>query len=98
MEQDGNYKEGEIAEFMATFFAIFYVNDAYLASWDAGFLQHALTFLVNLFEQVGLQTNTSKMQMMVCTPSWIWTQLPSESYRRMRTGLGHSKQIELPRH
>jgi hypothetical protein len=26
LEQDGNYEEGEIAEFMATFFAIFYAN------------------------------------------------------------------------
>jgi hypothetical protein len=85
-EQDGDYKEGEIAKFLATFFAIFYVNDAYLASQDAGFLQHALTLLVDLFERVGLQTNTSKMQMMVCTPGRIRTQLPSESYRRMRMG------------
>jgi hypothetical protein len=35
LEQDSNYKEGEIVEFMATFFAIFYVDDAYLASRDA---------------------------------------------------------------
>ncbi len=86
LEQDGDSKEGEIAEFMATFFTIFYVDDACLASRDAGFLQHALTLLVDLFERVGLQTNTSKTQMMVCTPGWIWTQLPSEFYRRMRTG------------
>jgi hypothetical protein len=86
LEQDGDYKEGGIAEFMATFFAIFYVDDTYLASWDAGFLQHVLTLLVDLFERVGLQTNTSKMQMMVCTPGRIRTQLPSESYRRMRMG------------
>ncbi len=50
LEQDGNYKEGEITEFMATFFAIFYVDNAYLASQDAGFLQLALTLLVDLFE------------------------------------------------
>ncbi len=73
-------------EFMATFFAIFYVDDAYLASRDAGFLQHVLTLLVDLFEQVGLQTNTSKMQMMVCTLGRIQTRLSSESYRRMRMG------------
>jgi hypothetical protein len=39
---------------MAASFAIFYVDDAYLASRDAGFLQHALDILVNLFERVGL--------------------------------------------
>jgi hypothetical protein len=29
---DGDYKEREFVEYMATFFAIFYVDDAYLAS------------------------------------------------------------------
>ncbi len=71
---------------MATFFAIFYVDNAFLTSWDVGFLQHALTLLVNLFERVGLQANMSKTQTMICTPGRIRTQLPSESYRRMQTG------------
>jgi hypothetical protein len=44
----------------ATFFAIFCVDNLYLASRDAGFLQHALTLLVNLFQRVGLWTNTYK--------------------------------------
>ncbi len=83
LRQDGEYDDRTVAEFMMTFFAVFYVDDAYLASRDPGFLQHALTLLVNLFEWVGLQTNTTKMQTMICTPGRIWTQLPSESYRRM---------------
>jgi hypothetical protein len=86
LEQDGDYDEEQAAELMATFFAIFYVDDAYLASQDAGFLQHALTLLVDLFTRVGLQTNTSKTQTMICTPGRIKTQLPSESYRRMMIG------------
>ncbi len=81
--QDGDYDDRMVAKFMATFFAIFYVDDAYLASRDAGFLQHALNLLVNLFERVGLQTNTAKMQTMICTPGRIRTQLSSESYCRM---------------
>jgi hypothetical protein len=71
---------------MAAFFAIFYVDDTYLASRDVGFLQHALNILIDLFERVGLQTNTSKTQMMICTPGRIRTQLPTESYRRKRRG------------
>ncbi len=51
---DEDYKEKEFAAYMATFFAIFYVDDAYLASWDAEFLQYALTHLVHLFECIGL--------------------------------------------
>ncbi len=86
LEEDGDYKEEEVAEYMATFFTIFYVDDAFLASRDAGFLQHALTYLVDLFERVGLQANMSKTQTMICTPARIRTQLPSEFYRRMQTG------------
>ncbi len=86
LEQDGDYNEEQAAELTATFFTIFYVDDAYLASRDAGFLQHALTLLVDLFARVGLQTNASKMQTMICTPVRIRTQLPSESYQRMMIG------------
>ncbi len=71
---------------MATFFAILYVNNAFLASRDAGFLQHALTLLVDLFEQVGFQANMTKTQTLVCTPGCIRTQLPSESFHRMQMG------------
>ncbi len=72
----------------STFFATFYVNNVYLASEDAGFLQHALTHLVNLFQRVGLRTITSKTQtMIICTPGWIWTHLPTESYCRMQCSM-----------
>ncbi len=86
LKEDGDYEECELAVLTATFFAIFYVNDMYLASWNAGFLQHMLTLLVNLFQQVGLRTNTNKTQTMICTPGWIWTQLPTKSYRWMQRG------------
>jgi hypothetical protein len=68
------------------FFAIFYVHDTYLASRDAEFLQCALDILVGLFERVGLETNTSKMQRIICTPGKIWTQLPIKSYCRLQQG------------
>ncbi len=77
---DGDYEKKEFAAYMATFFAIFYVDDAYLASWDAEFLQYALTHLVHLFERIGLQTNTTKTQTMICTPRRIRMQLSTESY------------------
>ncbi len=80
------YDEMEFAEYIATLFAIFYVDDAYLASWDPEFLQYALTHLVCLFKCIGLQTNTTKTQTMICTPGKIRTQLPTESYRRMQQG------------
>ncbi len=79
--------KGKLVALTSTFFAIFYVDKAYLASWDSGFLQHALTLLVNLFQKVGLRTNISKTQTMICTLGWIWTQLPTKLYCRMQSGM-----------
>jgi hypothetical protein len=86
LREGGNYKVWELDDLMLTFFAIFYVDDAYLTSRDAGFLQCTLDILVSLFERVGLETNTSKMQTMICTPGRIRTQLPTKSYRRLQRG------------
>jgi hypothetical protein len=77
----------ELDLLMAAFFAIFYVDDAYLAARDPDFLQVALNSLVNLLERVGLETNVKKMQPMICTPGRISTQLLTDSYHR-RHGYG----------
>jgi hypothetical protein len=84
--EDGDYGERELDDLMSTFFSIFYVDDAYLALRDAEFLQRALDLLVSLFERVGLETNTSKTQTMICTSGRIRTQLPTDSYQRMQRG------------
>jgi hypothetical protein len=86
LREGGGYEEREVDDLMSTFFAIFYVDDAYLASRDAAFLQRALDLLVGLFARVGLETNVSKTQTMICTPGKIRTQLPADSYRRLRRG------------
>jgi hypothetical protein len=87
LEEDGDYDKGKLVALTSTFFAIFYTDKAHLASQDAGFLQHALTLLVDLFQLVWLRTNTSKTQTMICTPGQIWTQLPTKLYRRMQRGM-----------
>ena len=85
LREGRNYKVWELDELLATFFAIFYVvDDVYLASRDAEFPQCMLDILVSLFEQVGLETNTSKTQTMICTPSQIRTQLLTKSYCRLQ--------------
>ncbi len=48
-------KPDEIDRLMATFFAIFYVDDAYLASRDPDFLQRALDVIVGLFPALVLR-------------------------------------------
>jgi hypothetical protein len=85
--EESELEEAVIMELMAAFFAIFYVDDAYLASRDPEFLQRALDILVYLFTRVGLETNVKKTQTMICTPGRIRTQLPAASYARMREGL-----------
>ena len=71
---------------MKELFAIFYVDDGYIASRDAEFLQEALNILVVTFKCTGLATNTKKMQTMVCMPGKIRVQLPTDSYKCLRVG------------
>jgi hypothetical protein len=77
----------KINHLMATFFAIFYVDDAYLASRDPDFLQRALNVILGLLACIGLETNTHKTQAMTCTPGRIHIQLPEDSYARMHGGM-----------
>jgi hypothetical protein len=78
--------KGELDNMMVALFAIFYVDDAYVAARDPVFLQSALDVLVDTFARVGLKTNIAKTQAMMCTPGKIRVQLPSESYRQLRMG------------
>ena len=60
---------------MESLFAIFYVNEAYIASRDPVFLQKVIDGLVMTFERVGLETNIKKTQAMTYTPETIQLQL-----------------------
>ena len=80
---ESELEEEAIELLMATLFAIFYVDDAYLASRDPDFLQRVLNVLVDLFAWVGLETNVKKTQAMTCTPGRIRTQLPTASYQQV---------------
>jgi hypothetical protein len=84
MRETLDNSEGNLAARVKALFAIFYVDDGYIALRDAEFLQEALDILVKTFKRIGLATNTKKMQAMVCTPGRIRVQLPTDSYQRMR--------------
>ncbi|KAL9183034.1 hypothetical protein ACHAXT_004821 [Thalassiosira profunda] len=86
--------EGISAELMRTILAIFYADDAFLASRDPEELQRALDIVVELFDRVGLRTNTTKTQAMICIPGKIRTRLSSDSYFRSRSGLMSAAQWE----
>ena len=79
--------EGEKLDLtMEALFAIFYMDDAYIAAQDPIFLQQGIDILVITFKRVGLETNTKKTQAMTCMPGKIRLQLLSNSYQRMRLG------------
>ena len=67
LREELDMEEEEMDGMMETLFAIFYVDDAYIASRDPVFLQQAIDGLVSAFERVGLETNIKKTQAMTCT-------------------------------
>ena len=87
LRDESELEEEAIELLLATFFAILYVDDVYLASRDPDFLQRALDVLVDLFVQVGLETSVKKTQTMICTPGRIHTQLLTALYQWMKRGL-----------
>ncbi len=82
-----NDADGNLAKCIKGLFAVFYINDGYIASRDAELLQEALDILVKTFKHVGLAMNTKNTQALVCTPGRIRVQLPADSYKRMRKGV-----------
>jgi len=67
----GDIVEYEQEAILRELFAIFYIDNGYIASRDPDFLQQALDILVETFHWTGLETNTAKTQAMVCTPGKI---------------------------
>jgi hypothetical protein len=91
--------EEEREAMLGKLFAIFYVDDGYIASRDPDFLQRALDMLVDIFRRTGLETNTAKTQAMVCTLGKIRVQLSTDSYRLMREGrVGQAAGSSAERH
>jgi hypothetical protein len=81
MRETLDYAEGNVAECIEGLFAVFYIDNGYIASCDVEFLQEALDILVKMFKCVGLATNTKKTQVMICMAGKIQVQLPTDLYR-----------------
>ncbi len=79
--------DGNLGERIAGLFEVFSIDDSYIASRNAEFLQEALNILIKTFGHVGLATNTKKTQAMICTLGKIQVQLPMDSYKCMREGV-----------
>ena len=76
-----------VGDEVARFCALFYIDDAIAQDRDRARLQTAADILADLFDRVGLRTNTSKTKVMVCVPGKIRTRLTEESYIESRLGL-----------
>ena len=78
-----------------TLMAIFYADDAMLASRDPEQLQAALDIIVGQFEHVGLRTNTTKTKkVMTCVPGKIRTSHITSVYNGMQEGLVVSSELQ----
>ena len=60
-----------IGEEVILLVACFYVDDVLIASRDPYFLQRAFDLLMELYDSVGLQTNTTKTETMTFLPGAI---------------------------
>ncbi len=89
-----NDAEGDLAKCIAGVFAVFYVNNGYIASRNTEFLQEALNILVKTFKHINLATNTKKTQAMICTPGKIRVQLPKDSYKCMHKGVAAGEELQ----
>ena len=75
-----------LGEEIRSFLAAFYADDGLIQGRDPVLLQSAFDVLIELFERVGLRTNTTKTQVMVCVPGKIRTQLGTDVYNNMHEG------------
>ena len=51
-------------------------------------MKEALTVMIAMFCQMGLETNLEKSKAMVCTPGLIWGKVGEMDYKRQVTGEG----------
>ena len=74
--------------------AIVYDDNPLLASRDPKLLQEMLDIIIGLFERVGLQTNTTKMKVMICVPGELRTHHPNITYNCIQEGLVVSSDMQ----
>jgi hypothetical protein len=67
-----------------------YANDGLLASNQLDILQGGTDYLVNLFERVGLDANTSKTKSMTCDPRPKQSPISDHANKRRMTRYGFS--------
>jgi Zn ribbon nucleic-acid-binding protein len=87
---DGSENDAGIGRTARQLLVLFYADDGLIASRDHKWLQMAITRLAELFERMGLKTNTTKTQALNCTPGHITGPESSPAYKRRQEGTGDS--------
>eukprot|EP00984_Skeletonema_dohrnii_P025747 scaffold14935_cov92-Skeletonema_dohrnii-CCMP3373.AAC.1 len=72
--------------------SLFYADDGYIASTDAGLLQRSVDVLTALFDRVGLKTNVAKTKVMTCVDARIRVRQSDEVYYNSRHGFRSAKE------
>ena len=80
--------------------AYFYADDGLVAARDADTLQKAFDILTGLFDRVGLRTNTTKTEVMICVAGRICTPLDQDAYEARMSDLHRAerkgRKVECP--
>jgi hypothetical protein len=82
--------------------AILYVDDGLIASYQLELAQDGLDYMVELFQRMGLNTNTSKTKSLTCSPHSEKDHISIQAYKRRMDGGGpthqdrQSRQYECP--
>eukprot|EP00978_Attheya_sp_CCMP212_P016906 scaffold44614_cov73-Attheya_sp.AAC.3 len=73
-------------------YVIFYADHGLLLSCNQEWVQESFDILIGIFEHVGLRTNTSKTNAMICMPGHISGRQSDYAYERRMAGTGESYQ------
>jgi len=71
--------------------ALLYADDAYFASTPKSILQKSMDILTELFDRVGLRTNTEKTKVMTCVNEKVHVRRLEEVYRNTTAGFHTEK-------
>ena len=86
---DGSKADG-LGMMVQEWLVLFYADDGLIASRNHEWLQMAIECLSELFECMGLRTNTNKTEAMTCTPGYISSQVSDAAYKHQMEGTGLS--------
>ncbi len=86
--------EGNLTTHIEGLFAVFYVDNSYIASRNTQLIQETLDILANTFKHASLSTNIKKTQAMICMPGMIRVHLPIDSYKHMHEGVATGEESQ----